>query len=138
MKKKDFLWSLLAIMLVGSLSLGLSSCGDDDDDIVPETKVTIKNSSTITLNRFRVVFVNSRFEKITDLDFGTLTPGRSVTADIPTGATEYYLGMYYSGLWFFSPNYDISYKNLNLTDAEIGNWTTSSSASRYPRASSVN
>ena len=32
MKKKDFLWSLLTIVMVGLLSVGLSSCGDEDDD----------------------------------------------------------------------------------------------------------
>ena len=32
MKKKDFLWSLLAIVMAATMSLGLSSCGSDDDD----------------------------------------------------------------------------------------------------------
>ena len=34
MKKKDllFLWSLLAILMVTTLSVGLSSCGSNDDD----------------------------------------------------------------------------------------------------------
>ena len=40
MKKKDFLWSLLATMMVGLLSVGLSSCGDDDDPPVPALSVT--------------------------------------------------------------------------------------------------
>lgn len=34
MKKKDYLWSLLTLVMVAMLSLGLSSCGDDDDDDV--------------------------------------------------------------------------------------------------------
>ena len=37
MKKKDFLWSLLSIIMVATLSVGLSSCGDDPD---PELTVS--------------------------------------------------------------------------------------------------
>ena len=105
---------------------------------VPETKVTITNSSTYTLYRFRVVFVNSRFEELTDRDFGTLDPGTTITADIPTSATEFYMATYLNSKWFFSPNYDITYTNLSLTTAEIGNWSANSSANRYPKASSAN
>lgn len=105
---------------------------------VPETRVTITNNSTYSLYRFRVVFVNSRFEELTDRDFGTLDPGTTITADIPTAATEFYMATYLNSKWFFSPNYDISYTRLNLSTAEIGNWSTSSSANRYPKASSAN
>ena len=223
MKKKDFLWSLLATMMVGLLSVGFVSCGDDDDPDevsvsmpsvnfgesggsqsiqvmsntkwtvsgnpgwltvspmqgsnngafsltatantdkdsrncvlyinagsasamvsvnqsgkVPETKVTITNSSTYTLYRFRVVFMNSRLEELTDRDFGTLDPGTTITADIPTSATEFYMATYSNYKWYFSPNYDISYTSLSLTTAEIGNWSANSSANRYPKASSTN
>jgi len=31
MKKKDFLWSLLAIVMVSLMSVALVSCSDDDD-----------------------------------------------------------------------------------------------------------
>ena len=34
MKKKNFLWSLLATIMVGLLSVGFVSCGDDDPDPV--------------------------------------------------------------------------------------------------------
>lgn len=34
MKKKDFLWSLLAMLMVATLSVGLSSCSKDDPDPV--------------------------------------------------------------------------------------------------------
>lgn len=224
MKKKEFLWSLLTTMMVGLLSVGLSSCGGDDVDPdivsvsmpsvnfgesggsqsiqvtsntkwtvsgnpgwltvspiqgsnngafsltaaantdknsrncvlyinagsasatvtvnqsgkVPETKVTITNSSTYTLYRFRVVFMNSRLEELTDRDFGTLDPGTSITADIPTSATEFYMATYLNSRWYFSPNYDVTYTNLSLTTAEIGNWSANSSANRYPKASSAN
>lgn len=30
--KKEFLWSLLSIIMVATISLGLSSCGSDDED----------------------------------------------------------------------------------------------------------
>ena len=223
MKKKEFLWSLLAMLMVATLSVGLTSCGDDDDPDnvsvsmpsvnfgesggsqsiqvtsntkwtvsgnpgwltvsplqgsnngafsltaaantdknsrncvlyinagsasatvtvnqsgkVPETKVTITNSSTYTLYRFRVVFMNSRLEELTDRDFGTLDPGTTITADIPTSATEFYMATYLNSKWFFSPNYDVTYTNLSLTTAEIGNWSANSSANRYPKASSAN
>lgn len=105
---------------------------------VPETRVTITNNSTYSLYRFRVVFVNSRFEELTDRDFGTFDPGTTITADIPTAATEFYMATYLNSKWFFSPNYEISYTRLNLSTAEIGNWSTSSSANRYPKASSAN
>ena len=32
MKKKDFLWSLLAIVMAATLSVGIASCSNDDDD----------------------------------------------------------------------------------------------------------
>ena len=38
MKKKDFLWSLLAIVMAATLSVGLSSCSDDDD---PDPELTV-------------------------------------------------------------------------------------------------
>lgn len=224
MKKKDFLWNLLATMMVGLFSVGFVSCGDDDDDLdevsvsmssvnfgesggsqsiqvmsntkwavsgnpgwltvspmqgsnngafsltanantdknsrncvlyinagsasamitvnqsgkVPETKVTITNNSTYTLYRFRVVFLNSRLEQLTDRDFGTLDPGTTITADIPTSAIEFYMATYNNNNWFFSPNYDVSYTHLSLSTAEIGNWSANSSADRYPKASSAN
>ena len=223
MKKKDFLWSLLAIMMVGLLSVGFVSCSPDTDPDtvsvsmpsvnfsesggsqsiqvmsntkwtvsgnpgwltvspmqgssngafsltatantdkdsrscvlyinagsasatisvnqsgkVAETKVTITNNSTYTLNRFRVVFMNSRLEELTDRDFGTLAPGTTITADIPTSATEFYMATYLNNKWFFSPNYDVTYTNLSLTTSEIGHWSTNSSANRYPKASSAN
>lgn len=105
---------------------------------VPETKVTISNNSKYTLYRFRVVFVNSKFEELTDRDFGTLSPSTTITADIPTSAKEFYMATYLNNKWFFSPNYDVSYTNLSLSTAEIDNWRTSSSANRYPKASSAN
>ncbi|MBQ6965717.1 MAG: BACON domain-containing protein [Bacteroidaceae bacterium] len=94
------------------------------------TRVTITNGSVYTLERFRVVFLNSRFEKLTDRDFGTLSPGSSVTVDIPTGATEYYMATYSGSTWYFSPNYTVDYTTLNLTTDEIGNWSANSAPVR--------
>lgn len=91
---------------------------------VPETKVTITNNSTYTLYRFRVVFRNSRKEPLTDRDYGTFDPGTVVVADIPTAATEFYMATYINNTWFFSPDYDVTYTNLNLSTAEIGNWSS--------------
>lgn len=135
MKKKSFLLSLLAFAMVAFLSVGFTSCHDDDDDA--PSQVVIKNGSTYTLTRFRVVFMNSRMEELTDKDFGTLSPGETVTAVIPTSAKEFYMATYLSNTWYFSPNYEVTYKNLTLTNAEVGNWSANSSANRYPKASSA-
>lgn len=102
------------------------------------TQVHIANNSTYTLERFTVHFVNSRFEELSARDFGTLYPGGNISADIPTGATEYYMATYLGSRWFFSANYSIDFSNMNLTTAEVGNWNANSSASRYPKASSAN
>ena len=41
MKKKDFLWSLLAIVMTATLSVGLSSCSKDDDPELSVNKTSI-------------------------------------------------------------------------------------------------
>ncbi|MBQ7494495.1 MAG: BACON domain-containing protein, partial [Bacteroidaceae bacterium] len=46
MKKKDFLWSLLAIVMAATMSVGLSSCRDDDD---PELSISSPSSLSISL-----------------------------------------------------------------------------------------
>lgn len=45
MKKKDFLWSLLAIVMAATMSVGLSSCGDDNDSPAP----TLSVSGTVSI-----------------------------------------------------------------------------------------
>ncbi len=105
---------------------------------IQETKVTVTNNSTYTLYRFRVVFLNSKLEQLTDRDFGTLDPGSTITADIPTSAKEFYMATYLNSRWYFSPNYEVTYTNLSLSTAEIGNWSANSSANRYPKASTTN
>ena len=221
MKKKEFLWSLLAMLMVATLSVGLTSCGDDDDPdnvsvsmpsvnfgesggsqsiqvtsntkwtvsgnpgwltVSPmqgsnngafslsatantdknsrncvlfinagsastmvsvnqegktkATKVSITNSTINTLQRFTVHFLNSRLEELPDRDFGTLYPNSTVSADIPSGAAEYYMAFYEYSRWWFSPNYSIEDSEMVITD--ISKWTSYSSASRYPKASSAN
>ena len=105
---------------------------------VPETRVTIKNNSTLSLNRFTIVFVNNRMEEIDNRDFGTFDPGQTISYDIPTGATEYFMAMYAYSKWWLSANYNVSDTNLSLTKSIIGTWTSSSSVNRYPKASSAN
>ena len=46
MKKKDFLWSLLATMMVGLLSVGIASCSKDDDPPVP----TLTASGSVSID----------------------------------------------------------------------------------------
>lgn len=128
--------NVLPILLMAVMSIGLASCGDDEKEIIKTddpprqttiTDVTITNSSVITLQRFRVVFLNSRGETLTDKDYGTLAPNDYISAKIPTGATQYYMATYLSSTWFFSANYDISITSMRLTDAEVGEWRSNSS-----------
>lgn len=90
--------------------------------------VTVTNNSVYSLDRFRIVFLNSRLEKLADHDFGTFEPGNTVSYPIPTGTTEYYMATYISGTWFFSANYEIVYSTLTLSTAEIGGWSSNSSS----------
>ena len=91
-------------------------------------QVIVTNNSTYVLYRFRIVFLNSRNETLSDIDCGTLSPGKSASADIPTAAKEYYMATLLSSTWFFSPNYDIQYKVLSLSTDEIGRWKSNSSS----------
>lgn len=45
MKKKNWLWSMLAVMMVAMLSVGIVSCGKDDDD--NGTGSSVSNSSVV-------------------------------------------------------------------------------------------
>lgn len=73
MKKKDFLWSLLTLVMVAMLSLGLSSCGDDDDedDIASGSELVDKLQGTW------------QFQKGTETVMGmTITMDRSSLSEI--------------------------------------------------------
>jgi hypothetical protein len=48
MKKKDFLWSLLAILMTTTLSVGLSSCKDDEED--PFLTATANGGTNFDIN----------------------------------------------------------------------------------------
>ena len=76
-------------------------------------------------------------EELSRRDFGSLYPGGKIEADIPTGATEYYMATYASR-WYFSANYSIDITRMTLTTAEVDNWSANSSANRYSKASSAN
>lgn len=122
----------LFIALLTALSMSLTSCSRDNDKIEngredpppPPTSITVTNNGTYTLSRFRIVFLNSSREKLSEKDCGTLAPNDRATAKIPTAAKEYYMATYMYSKWFFSPYYDISYTNLTISDSEIGEWTT--------------
>lgn len=120
--------NFFAIMMV--IAMSIVSCGKDDPEPTPEppgpttpTTITVRNNGTYTLNRFRIIFLNSSREKLSEKDCGTLAPNDQASAKIPTAAKEYYMATYLYNDWFFSPYYDISYANLILSDAEIGNWS---------------
>ena len=122
-------WNVLTFALVAMMCIGMSSCSKSDSDPDPEppipsspTRITVTNNGTYTLERFRIIFLNSSRESLTDKDCGTLAPHDQASAPIPTAANEYYMATYIFGNWFFSPYYSISYSNLSITDAEIGQW----------------
>lgn len=48
MKKKDYLWSLLAMLMMAMLSVGLSSCSDDDDP--PFVSASVNGSTSFDLS----------------------------------------------------------------------------------------
>lgn len=45
MQKKDFLWNLLAIAMVGLLSISFISCGDDDEPVSQPQKEQPNNTN---------------------------------------------------------------------------------------------
>lgn len=118
-------------IMAGNASQNISVT-QNGKSITPTNEVNVRNNSTYTLPRFRFVFLNSRGETLSDIEKGTVYPGESVSANIPASATEYYMATLLSGNWYFSPNYDVSYRTLNLTTSEIGQWYRNSSSSIYP------
>ena len=122
MKAMKYL-SMVLLMLVTSVCM-FSCSSDDDGDPTAGGTISIVNQSTETLERFTVTFLNERMEILTQRDYGTFLPGDNISAEIPTGAAEYYMGTYLYGMWFFSPNYSISIRTNNLTQSVVDQWTT--------------
>ena len=117
-------WNVLAIALIAMMSVGLSSCGGGDDDgDIPQrvdppvsTGITITNNSTMSFDRFTVIFLNDEKQRVDQKDYGTVSPGESVNAPIATGATQYLIMIYYYGEYYLSPYYKVSATSLSLTD----------------------
>jgi hypothetical protein len=123
--------NVLSILFVLIMSIGITSCSKSNDEPDPgpgpeptPTQITVYNGGTYTLSRFRIIFLNSSREKLSEKDCGTLAPNDKASAKIPTAAKEYYMATYLYNKWFFSPYYDISYSSLTLSDAEIGEWSS--------------
>lgn len=118
--------NILPILFMAVMSIGFVSCGSDDEkedpiitpDPAPSNVVTIINNMTTTLSRFRVVFSNSKGEKVFDQEYGDFLPGKSLSITIPVGAIEYYVATY-SGKWYFSPDYQVNVTSLPITDSSI-------------------
>ena len=78
MRKKNFLWSMLAIMMAATLSVGLSSCSSDDDDPIEfslsKDKLSL-SSEQGSEDTFEVSFKNGAVSwKITQIpDFVTIS-----------------------------------------------------------------
>lgn len=112
-------WNVLAIALVAMMSVGLSSCGSDDDPEPSPAEVTITNNSSGSYNRFTVYFRNKSNEFLSTRDYGTLSPGQHVSSTIPTGAATYFISIYSNGTTYVSADYEVSITSLSLTDESI-------------------
>ena len=115
-----------AAMMFMVLAMGLTftSCGSDGDGDDNPGTVTITNNSKYDLPQFTVVFLNAQYEELTDRNYGTLYADDKIECTIPTSASQYYMATRLNGTWYFSPYYSIAYKNLKLTTAEVGNWSS--------------
>lgn len=112
--------SYVVMLLVMMAMPFLAACSDDDDEAV----LTVTNDTgSMTLSRFTIVFVNHLGETLTDREYGTFSPGDRISAEIPIGAEEYYMGTYLNA-WYFSPNYPASITNNVLTYDGVGQWRT--------------
>lgn len=112
---------LLGMLCMCFLILAVTSC-NNEDEVNQQVKVT--NNSTYSLSSFRVTFENAYNETLSRRDFGDFDPGQTVRADVPVGASRYYLSTYSSGYTFFSPYYEVRITTLNLTNDMVGAWTT--------------
>lgn len=119
-------YSIMLVMLV--CCVGFASCSDDDDDdnsTSNEVKITNLTGS-ISFQSFRIVFLTANGETLINKDYGTVNNGESVSATIPTGATEYYMGTKINNIYFFSPNYPVSINNLKISYDEVAQWRSNS------------
>ena len=70
---------MLLLMLVTTFSF--AACSDDDDE--NGSGLVITNSSTYTLQRFRVVFITAQGETLSDREYGTFYPGEKQEIPLP-------------------------------------------------------
>ena len=128
--RKVYHWYNYALSaLISLLGFGMMT-GCTGDEYGPDTtevvygppivisSVTIVNHMSQTLNRFRVVFSNSKGEKLFDQEYGDFLPNKSISVTIPAGAVEYYVATY-SSKWYFSPDYQVSVTSLTIDDSSI-------------------
>lgn len=129
MRKVYHWYNYVLSALISLLGFGMMT-GCTGDEYGPDTtevvygppivisSVTIVNHMSQTLNRFRVVFSNSKGEKLFDQEYGDFLPNKSISVTIPAGAVEYYVATY-SSKWYFSPDYQVSVTSLTLDDSSI-------------------
>ena len=130
--KKNYLWSLLTIMMAAVLSVGFTSCGgDDDDDLIPEptpvsNTIRVTNGTgSFTFRNFTFIFCNRVGEKISTKDCGTIGDNDVASATIPTGCTFFYFGFHVGNYTVVSPNYyidDESTRNIRVTYEMVTSW----------------
>ncbi|MBP3473033.1 MAG: hypothetical protein J6K41_12560 [Paraprevotella sp.] len=128
--KKIFFRLMMLCMTALVLPIA-TSCSDDDDDMTPNipeqptpsnTVYITNGTGSISFQRFRVAFLTANGETLTNKEYGTVNVGESITATIPTGATQYYMGTVLNGKYFFSPNYPVSITNIKVSYDELMEW----------------
>lgn len=116
MKFKNYLW-LIGIAIFVGLSLTLSACSSDDSDEESKNQITITNKTANTLYLATVVFYNNKEEVLSERNFGSLYPGATINADIPTGAVSFRFYINNRNLWLFTPVYYLTdTKSLAIKD----------------------
>lgn len=130
--KKDYFWSMLAIIMAAVLSVGFTSCGgDDDDDLIPEpttvsNTIRVTNSTgNYTFKNFTFIFCNRDGETVSTKECGTVGDNDSATASIPTGCTYFYFGFHIGNYTVISPNYyidDTSTRNIRVSYEMVTSW----------------
>lgn len=109
------------MLMLLTLCVPMTSCSDNEDEPAYGT-LTVVNESTYSLPRFTIHFINNDWEEVSARDFGTFEPGDTQKMEIPAGATKYYFGTYMSGTWYFSANYTVSTKYVELDNSSVGQW----------------
>ena len=129
---KKFLGTLSVFALLATMTLGFSSCQQQQNqpteptDTTP-TSVRVTNATgSLALNSFTIKFFNRAGEQLASKDFGDLNPNNSVSMNIPTGANYWYVGAFinHGSDWKASPYYyfEDNIYSLSISYDDVQQW----------------